>query len=280
MIHYLTQSDYSPLQLESSISESDIAWREAFEDLLRAQTGQPLLSQRELQQTNQTSRGNWTSQLLYRTLWNSHMNENGKRSFWSRPSIAESIREAPFSHDAESRIPSNRWLFEFDADADADADDDDEHDSYEYGHDHEDQPEDPPTPRPDTSTFARFSEAEFEDGPETELDAYERLLGPKTLTPSKNHEDISSSRPSVLSTLTTTERTTHPDGTVTTKMVLKKRFADGREESSETIHTTQGQDKQVESAFLPEAARQQQIEQKEITSKQNAEKKGRGWFWS
>jgi hypothetical protein len=37
--------------------------------------------------------------------------------------------------------------------------------------------------------------------------------------------------PSILSTLTTTERHMAADGMVTTKTVLKKRFADGREET-------------------------------------------------
>ena len=39
--------------------------------------------------------------------------------------------------------------------------------------------------------------------------------------------------------MTTTERTTLPDGRVYSRMVLKKRFADGREESSETVQTNE-----------------------------------------
>lgn len=46
-------------------------------------------------------------------------------------------------------------------------------------------------------------------------------------------------KPAILSTLTTTERTTLPDSPVTTKTVLKKRFADMREERIETVHTSQ-----------------------------------------
>ncbi|KAI7584010.1 hypothetical protein KC346_g18055, partial [Hortaea werneckii] len=69
----------------------------------------------------------------------------------------------------------------------------------------------------------------------------------------------------VLSSLTTTQTTRMPDGTVTTQVVLKQRFADGREETEEKLHTYQdpSQLQQPEEAQRPE----------------QAEKK-KGWFWS
>ncbi|OTA30483.1 hypothetical protein BTJ68_09379 [Hortaea werneckii EXF-2000] len=69
----------------------------------------------------------------------------------------------------------------------------------------------------------------------------------------------------VLSSLTTTQTTRMPDGTVTTKVILKQRFADGREETEEKLHTYQdpSQLQQAEEAQTPE----------------QAEKK-KGWFWS
>ncbi|KAI4210595.1 MAG: hypothetical protein LQ351_006573 [Letrouitia transgressa] len=45
-------------------------------------------------------------------------------------------------------------------------------------------------------------------------------------------------KPSILSQLTRTERTTSPDGTVVTKVVLKKKFSDGTEENKETVSTS------------------------------------------
>ncbi|SMQ53650.1 unnamed protein product [Zymoseptoria tritici ST99CH_1A5] len=74
-------------------------------------------------------------------------------------------------------------------------------------------------------------------------------------------------KPDVLSILSTTQTTRLPDGTVTTKVVLKKRFADGREESTESTHTR--------NEFAEENAKQQAqlVEDKE-------EKKSAGWFWS
>ena len=54
--------------------------------------------------------------------------------------------------------------------------------------------------------------------------------------PAPSLSPLSSERPSVLSTLTTTETRTLPDGSKTTRVVLKKRFADGAEESTERVY--------------------------------------------
>jgi hypothetical protein len=61
----------------------------------------------------------------------------------------------------------------------------------------------------------------------------------------------------VLSSLTTTETVRLPDGTVTTKVVLKQRFADGREETSECSHTYR--------------------EDSEVHGEEPSKK---GWFWA
>lgn len=76
---------------------------------------------------------------------------------------------------------------------------------------------------------------------------------------------VQGKRPDVLSALTTTQTTRLPDGTVTTKVVLKKRFADGREESSESVHTHH------ESV-------QAEMSKKETEKLENG--KGKGWFWT
>ncbi|MCJ1475870.1 hypothetical protein MMC13_004534 [Lambiella insularis] len=90
------------------------------------------------------------------------------------------------------------------------------------------------------------------------------------------------SRPlGIISTLTTTERVALPDGTVHTKVVLKKRFADGREESSETLHTTQGGFQAQEPSFTnsPAPSTDAKPESERLCKGKNkAEKKG--WFWS
>ncbi|EME81734.1 uncharacterized protein MYCFIDRAFT_182926 [Pseudocercospora fijiensis CIRAD86] len=70
-------------------------------------------------------------------------------------------------------------------------------------------------------------------------------------------------KPDVLSALTTTHTTRLPDGTVTTKVVLKQRFADGREETTESLHTT--------NENLEQQKRREQ--EQELPPK-------KGWFWT
>lgn len=84
-------------------------------------------------------------------------------------------------------------------------------------------------------------------------------------------------KPSIISTLTTTERTTLPDGTVHTKMVLKKRFADGREESSETTHTTKEQQPPQQQKAI-ERPPTTKVGKTDEADKPAQNKKG--WFWS
>ena len=123
-----------------------------------------------------------------------------------------------------------------------------------------------------------------------------------------------STRPDVLAQLTTTQTTRLPDGSVTTKVVLKQRFADGREEERETVHTShepppgsaakKAQDgegsslgtEQVVSDYETqlrlleqqnwkrvEMARQERdrVEQnRKFDEQPKKEKKKAGWFWS
>ena len=134
----------------------------------------------------------------------------------------------------------------------------------------------------------------------TELDLYERLTGLQGglfgadftkrmaaeafkqerelhVVPTTHAQDGDDKKPSVISTLTTTERRTLPDGSVHTKMMLKKRFADGREESTETTHTTK------ENQTTPQ---QKSIKDDGSTKTEPApkiekyEQKKKGWFWS
>lgn len=115
---------------------------------------------------------------------------------------------------------------------------------------------------------------------ETELDAYEQLLEkPKATQPSSSVASATSqndAKPSILSTLTTTERSVAPDGSVTTKVVLKKRFSDGREESSETVHTQRGHE--MHPWHLDQNRTVPQSDKKDFV--QEKEKKRSGWFWS
>ena len=69
----------------------------------------------------------------------------------------------------------------------------------------------------------------------------------------------------VLSSLTTTQTTRLADGTVTTKVVLKQRFTDGREETHEKVHTYQDQLQQ---------------QKDHLEEDEHVGKRSNGWFWT
>lgn len=150
---------------------------------------------------------------------------------------------------------------------------------------------------------SRQAENDAEVDETTELDVYERLFEkqrsekeaqssvsmsvPKTI-PVPESQAVSATAPSqqsstlgIVSTLTTTERVALPDGTVHTKVVLKRRFADGREESSETLHTTQGGSPPEElssgATATPPSRSEPRLGPPDM-GKHNTEWKG--WFWS
>ena len=83
---------------------------------------------------------------------------------------------------------------------------------------------------------------------------------------------IDGDKPGVLSTFTTTRKTILQDGTAHTKFVLKRRFSDGREEITESVHTQNA---------LPENSLQ--LPKDAITKAERGEageKSKPGWFWS
>jgi len=90
------------------------------------------------------------------------------------------------------------------------------------------------------------------------------------LTDSFRSENGALEKPDILSQLTTTQTTRMPDGTVTTKLVLKQRFADGREEVHESVQTSREEVSRVE---------QDSDVAKHQASKEDTKKK-QGWFWN
>lgn len=73
---------------------------------------------------------------------------------------------------------------------------------------------------------------------------------------------------SILSTLTTTEKRTLADGSVQTKIVLKKRFSDGSEESRETVHHTNAQ-----------TGERHSVKASMEDESQRSRRTKAGWFW-
>ncbi|KAA6413232.1 MAG: hypothetical protein FRX48_02976 [Lasallia pustulata] len=94
-----------------------------------------------------------------------------------------------------------------------------------------------------------------------------------------NYTDNDQGKPSVISTLTTTEKRRLPDGTVHTKVVLKKRFADGNEESSETVITTPGTELHNQAQMMQAGGVRDEPAKKGVPEKKE-EKSKKGWFWS
>lgn len=252
-VPYLLYSPYSPLCLEQQplLCDHGAKWRAAFEDLLVMQNGQelpPMSSAR----TQESSR-DWA-----RTMMHSAMcvrEENTEAPSGAAAETSENIRQYPGLLSCLNSLsqPEN------DADKNDDADNDDP--------------------------------AENDNDEITELDMYDKIFGSQQssinrvaraagrsfalLQPDRSPAEANDKKPSVLSTLTTTEWTTLQDGSVRTKVVLKKRFSDGREESTETVHN--------QNAFHPtqDAALKtiRDVDSKK-PDKGSKENKSSGWFWS
>ncbi len=122
----------------------------------------------------------------------------------------------------------------------------------------------------------------------TELDLYERFLGaqnssfvqsgtePSSIIPTSKNEKLD-----ILSTLTTTERRKLPDGSIHTKVVLKKRFSDGREESTEIVRTANGSQKEQPKPISPADTVTNEATSKSASNVGGKETDSKsGWFWS
>ena len=251
-VAYLLYSPYSPVRLEQQprLCGHSAKWREAFEDLLAVQSGQelPPRSQRVPESSVDWVRG---MILLAMCKQEKDIEESGSAADKTSKTIKQ--HSGLLSRFTSLRQPEN------------DADEDETADNLVDG------------------GVAEISE----------LDMYDRILSSqqplsngtaRVAAPSSTllqHEsspsDTDSKNQSVLSTLTTTERTTLQDGSVHTKVVLKKRFTDGREESTETVHhqnaVRRTQDTTSKSIKDEDAKK---------IGKDNGDKENSssGWFWS
>ena len=89
---------------------------------------------------------------------------------------------------------------------------------------------------------------------------------------------------SIVSTMTTTELRTLADGTVETKRVLKKKFADGREESNESVERQMPSSSNFRPAILKplnggSSSTAMQDKQTQTNTKEHSRAKWSGWFW-
>ncbi|KAF2402990.1 hypothetical protein EJ06DRAFT_527952 [Trichodelitschia bisporula] len=127
------------------------------------------------------------------------------------------------------------------------------------------------TERKSAFSWNSGSKESQDSGPESELDMYERAgVAPSpergVARPAAAPTDAAIAKSKILSTLTNTERYTAPDGSITTKTTLKRRFADGTEETSETVEMT------------PAGGHRSQGDNPQHVASNTG--KGKGWFWS
>ncbi|EUC46218.1 hypothetical protein COCMIDRAFT_36180 [Bipolaris oryzae ATCC 44560] len=264
---------YSPSALEQNpaLNRAGVPWRAAYEDLLR--TEEISMSQRQSAQIMEQDNETTHPSSMYTDTWS------------SRPKIPITHRQLEETMERNGKPVCPRLSAQAEP-------------NYEYSHDHEDQYNDQPTTKhtqfplhtasqQDPTNHSDREVASYEEyskemqDPATEMDAYERLDAAFARTvaqPEVGRNEQSEAKSSILSTLTTTERTVAPNGTITTKVLLKKRFADGREESTETVHTERGQETNDPSRDPWKALRSGQSDSLETGDSRG--KKKSGWFWS
>ncbi|KAF2455500.1 hypothetical protein BDY21DRAFT_349512 [Lineolata rhizophorae] len=272
---YLSRSLYSPLWLEQHpvYGAQGARWRAAFEDLVKEEGGE--VARPSTQNGEVESPHDWLMRV-------------GKKPVGSDGDILGSYLTGIFNDLRDKYFdPTLPSIFDRAS----------QEDRSQVPHAHHNEDTDP-----DTSA---------DEYPDTELDMYERLLDlqtsasadstvastSKTTSSSYSYSSETTSaegKPSILSELTTTTRELQPDGSMKTTTVLRKRFADGREENSETVHTTPAQNrKQIEAAALPpvedRSVQTQAVEPQRPTDgsegnksqqKKNNGNRGGGWFWS
>ena len=255
-VAYLLYSPYSPVRLEQQrhLRDQGAKWREAFEDLLAVQDGQELPPPRRLQRMSEST-VDWVRGMIDLAI--DKAEDNPVESDSAVGNTSDTIGQHP---ELLSLLEhANQLENDIDIDEHEDADNDD-----------------------------LVDEGEIET---TELDMYDRIFGSQQTSPNKtiwaaarsiphlqpDSVPSDTKKPNILSTLTTTERTTLQDGSVHTKVVLKKRFTDGREESTETVHYQNAVHQTQDAASKSVKDRGVGENGKDEGKKEN---RSSGWFWS
>ncbi|KAL8870397.1 MAG: hypothetical protein Q9174_003550 [Haloplaca sp. 1 TL-2023] len=139
---------------------------------------------------------------------------------------------------------------------------------------------------PEEPTATRQPENDAQEDAPHELACYQRMMEWESSNGNAASQQPSSGPPSIISTMTTTQRHTRPDGSIYTKIVLKKGFSDGREECTETEETTHGAPRrQIQHQAGPNvkkstAALGYDGKVKQAIEERMREQKKGGWFWS
>jgi hypothetical protein len=259
-IGYLLHSEYSPLHLEHE-EGFDETWRLRFEELLRTQDGKSMLGEVEAEKASTLSGVEWLNRIVP-LLKDSKNGNRGHITIGStshQHSVVQ-VEEPPSPKHAPTQAEE------------AGSGPETEMELYERRFGFDSAVEHSARAQPEMEAKLGAS------SPETEMDFYERhysfdasVKPPVHSSSTKESAESEVSKPTVLSTLTSTERHVAADGSVTTKRVLKKRFADGREEVSESLQSLPGNAGVWEEDVRPVRAEQRTAE---------SQPKSRGWFWT
>lgn len=301
---FFVKHPYSPLQLERDPTTRNIGipWRDACEDLLLVERDMPMPHRGDEMEAvgSENSPKGWIVGLIYKGLTSLGRLDRGKTP-WLPPDQNMS-RSPQFHHLLHNQLFCDEKLPVQTMSSDEGLARLRLFDTIAETHD-----------RSLTQSGEAASKIPWSD-----LNAYDEFLDClcKGLTSSQDQEQptvshtSASPRPSIISTLTKTQRNVAPDGTVTTKTVTKRRFADGNEESDEMTDTVpgtkpgrnqfepdnvgdamvacvvaepkHGREKQKEKGIKKDAETQKETGMKKDveTRKDDVQKKQSNWFWS
>ncbi|KAL1848395.1 hypothetical protein Plec18167_004822 [Paecilomyces lecythidis] len=295
----IVSSLFSSLNLTSEDDPHEPRWRDAFEDLLRLENGKPMLDRDTESSRRKETGSNWLRGLVERgslgdkwkylpsangnsyldILYGSQGQEENKDKNRALPSPES---KGPVEGDSERFEPASeldlydRFLQDIEAREKEYAREFSQSPLLRLLHEERRRYRDEIEKR--RRRLQRLSKEDGSQDNETWLDLVSG--GNKHSVPETRNDTLEStstnpetapgseksSSPVVVSTMTSTERRTLPDGTIQTKTIKTKRFADGREESNESVEV-----------LNPQHSSQQQSENGDSQSSEKGSR--RGWFW-
>ncbi|OKL63663.1 hypothetical protein UA08_00384 [Talaromyces atroroseus] len=300
---YILFSSYSPLHLErahhrgrhqrrifsslfssrksAELDPNEPRWRDAFEDLIRVTNGQELLDQSTESERTTQSADKWLRGLVQRGSLGNNWKLLGPES--SPHGVAFERLEQHNSNKHDQEPPSLQDTREnivegSDSETELDLYDrflDDIAKSHErYSHAFADSPlmrlldeERKRHMRQAETPQASIEETvQSKDWLEYTSDGNKNLLASQSTT-----DDDSTASSRIVSTMTRSVRRTLTDGSISTKTVKTKRFADGREESDESVEVTPPPSAEVNTHHSRTS---------EEDKENNDSGRGGGWFWT
>ena len=261
-------------------------WKEAFEDLLRLENGKPMLD-REPGAVNQEEVGtNWVRGMIQRGSMGDHWILVAQNQGQSNGIYIVRLRQSPSSSeqpslddrtDVESRQTEQDMYEQFLQDLE-DRQRETSNQSRTLLSLLEDRAGFPPRRKPLLQNLEDI-EASFLSGdaakdnpvPETMQSSTSSSLSSATeVQQDEPTTDAAPAQPRVISTQTETNRVHMVDGSIHTKTIKTQRFADGHEESNESVDVVNPLERQDPAAAAAAAAG---------TDQESGKSSGNGWFW-